>query len=372
MKKEIHISGEIGYNYTLETLNGALNALDSEVVELDIYINSGGGSVTEGFAIYDKLMTLPYTVNTIVNGMCGSIATVIFQAGKKGKRRMYKNAEFFVHNPFWMPNYPEAMEAKDLEALAQDLKNAENKIKNFYSEITSKSIEELTPILDRQTTLTANEAIEWGFVDEIVGKEIEAYTRYRLVAYFDKKTINNKMENQKLETELTGINKILAQIKSRLFKNKTAELQDGTVIYFAEDEVSEGVVLYLDEAMVEKVPDADHILSDGSIAVTVDGVITEIKSVEDETEVEALKAEVEALKSQLADKDALVAKQETILNETKNNVEVLASKVKAFENMVVTGKNTKVIGTQANHNSNVEAPKDAMSALKAFRDKKVK
>lgn len=366
MKKEIHISGEIGYNYTLDTLNGALNALDSEVTELDVYINSGGGSVTEGFAIYDKLMTLSYSVNTIVNGMCGSIATVIFQAGKKGKRKMFKNAEFFVHNPFWMPNYPEAMEAKDLEALAQDLKNAENKIKNFYSGITNKSIEELTPILDRQTTLTAEEAIEWGFVDEIVGKEIEAYTRYKLVAYFDKKTINNKMENQELKTELTGIKAILAKLTKTFFKNKTTELETGEKLYFAEDVVAEGTTLYLDEAMTEIVPDAEHKLVGGVIAVTVDGVVTEMKTVEDTTEVDALKAEIETLKAQIADKDALVAQQETILNETKTNVEVLASKVKTFESMVITGKGATVTGSQANHQSNVEAPK-GMEAYMAWR-----
>lgn len=373
MKKEIHISGDIGTHYTLEKLNSVLVALGSDVTELDVFINSGGGCVTTGFAMYDKLMSLPYTVNTIVNGMCGSIATIIYQAGKKGKRKMFKNAEFFVHNPSWQPMYPQPMEAKELQYLAEDLKNAENKIKNFYSEITGKSVNDITPILDRQTTLTANEAIEWGFVDEIVGVEVEAYTRYKLVAYFDsQKTINNKMENQKVQEELTGIKGILAKLTKAFFKNKTTELESGEKLYFAEDVVAEGTVLYLDEAMTEKVVDAEHVLVGGVIAVTVDGVVTELKSVEDTTEVDALKAEVEILKAQLADKDAIVAEKETLLNETKTNIEVLASKVKKFEAMIVTGKGANPTGSQANPNQNVEAPKDSMTALKAFRDSKKK
>ena len=111
----LYINGYIGQqgffdeaSFDLTTLNNFLDQ-HQDIEELNVFINSGGGSVTEGFAIHDRLMSLPFTVNTIVNGMCGSIATVIFQAGKKGKRKMYANSEFFVHNPFWMPDAPNAM-----------------------------------------------------------------------------------------------------------------------------------------------------------------------------------------------------------------------------------------------------------------------
>jgi len=185
--EKIYINGYIGEagffddasnSFSLNNLNTTLDAI-GEVDELNVYINSGGGSVTEGFAIYDRLSTLPCTVNTIVNGMCGSIATVIYQAGKKGKRKMYANSEFFVHNPFWQPSAPDPMEAKDLALLQQDLQNAENKIKLFYVGVTGKTVDELTPLLDRQTTMSANEAIEFGFADEIVETNITAFTKYR-------------------------------------------------------------------------------------------------------------------------------------------------------------------------------------------------
>jgi ATP-dependent Clp endopeptidase proteolytic subunit ClpP len=380
VKSKIYIDGNIGEagfydgvkSFSLADLNQNLNEL-SGATELDVYINSGGGSVTEGFAIYDRLMQFDGVVNTIVNGMCASIATVIFQAGKKGKRKMYENSEFFVHNPFWMPTAPEAMEAKDLALLHEDLKKAENRIKTFYSTITGKGVDELTPILDRQTTLTADEAIQLGFVDEKVNTQIAAFTKYKIAAYLNNN--NNKM-NTEIKNELQGINKFLAKIKSKLFKNAMAETSEGVSVYYDGETLDVGVKLYTDEDMITPAPDGKHTVGE-KVYVVADGVVTEVLDVEAEAnkekELEATKAKVAELEAALSAKDAIINEKETVLNETKTEITALASKIKSFENLVATGKDFKAEGNQTNGKPNVTAePKTALEKVMAHRQSKIK
>jgi len=181
---DIYIDGYIGKGdffsegFSLKSLREQVNANQGDNV-INLYINSGGGDVTEGFAIYDYLVSLSersgFAINTIGEGIVGSIATVIFQAGKNGKRKIHANSEFFIHNPYWTPQSPEPMEAKDAQALAENLKKAEEKILNFYVQHTAgKSKEDIKEKMNMQTSFSANEAMEWGFVDEVIGTPIES------------------------------------------------------------------------------------------------------------------------------------------------------------------------------------------------------
>lgn len=357
MKTEkIYINGYIGEagffddvsnSFSLTNLNAELDRI-GKVDELNVYINSGGGSVTEGFAIYDRLMALDCTVNTIVNGMCGSIATVIFQAGRKGKRMMFENSEFFVHNPFWQPSSPTPMEAKDLALLQEDLQNAENKIKSFYATVTGKSEDELTPLLNRQTTLSATEAIDLGFADEVYKTQISAYTKYRLVAYLnnDKKT---EMENKELKAELGTIKSFMAKVVKALFKNAYTETTDGTKIYFEGTAVQKDVAVFADEAMTTPLADGDYTL-DSIIITVVGGVITEVTDPQANQTPDALaeaQKEIADLKAKLAEKDSVVAEKETLINETKTEIVALVKKVNDFEALLVTGKNFEANGGQS-------------------------
>ena len=373
----LYINGYIGQagffddaSFDLTKLNAFIDE-NNGIEELNVFINSGGGSVTEGFAIHDRLMALPYTVNTIVNGMCGSIATVIFQAGKKGKRKMYANSEFFVHNPFWMPDYPEAMEAKDLEALTEDLKRAENKIVNFYSTITGKSAEDLKPILDRQTTLTADEAIELGFADEIMGGEIKAFTKYKIAAYLN---TNNKTitmaDATEIKAELGLIKTFLATIKSKIFKAAMTETVDGKVIHFDGSTLTEGVAVFEDETMLTPLADGDYVIDVATYTV-VGGIVTSVKEVEvEDAKLKEANATIEDLKAQLAAKDAIANEKETLVNETKEEIVALATKVKSFEAMLVTGGNFKADAGQNNKGKTDEPKLSAMEQVAKKRAEK--
>jgi len=373
----LYINGYIGQagffddaSFDLKSLNAFIDE-NNGIEELNVFINSGGGSVTEGFAIHDRLMALPYTVNTIVNGMCGSIATVIFQAGKKGKRKMYANSEFFVHNPFWMPDAPNAMEAKDLEALTEDLKRAENKIVNFYSTITGKSTEDLKPILDRQTTLTADEAIELGFADEIMGGEIKAFTKYKIAAYLN---TNNKTitmaDATEIKAELGLIKTFLATIKSKIFKAAMTETVDGKVIHFDGSTLTEGVAVFEDETMLTPLADGDYVIDVATYTV-VGGIVTSVKEVEvEDAKLKEANATIEDLKAQLAAKDAIVNEKETLVNETKEEIVALATKVKSFEAMLVTGGNFKADAGQNNKGKTDEPKLSAMEVVAKKRAEK--
>ena len=354
MAKDIYIDGYIGQGdfftegVSLKSIREQVEGQDIDV--LNVYINSGGGSVTEGFAIYDRLSALPCTVNTIVNGMCGSIATVIYQAGKKGKRKMYANSEFFVHNPFWQPSAPDPMEAKDLALLQQDLQNAENKIKLFYVGVTGKTVDELTPLLDRQTTMSANEAIEFGFADEIVETNITAFTKYRLVAYINNNNKTTEMDNKEIKAEIGGIKGLLNKISKALFKNAYTETVDGMKIYFEGTMVMQDTPVFSDEAMSTPLPDGDYTL-DSMVITVVGGVVTvvsEVQPAEGNTDLANANAKIAELEAKLAEKDALVAEKEGVINATQNDIVALAKKVKSFEATFVTGQNFQANGGQSN------------------------
>ncbi len=375
MKATLYINGTIaqGSDYFGGETFGLYNLVEflannKDAKELDVYINSGGGSVNEGFAIYDRLMAFNGTVNTIVNGMCGSIATVIFQAGKKGKRSMYANSEFFVHNPYWQPSAPEPMEAKDLELLSEDLKKAENKIKNFYSEITGKSVDELTPILDRQTTLSTTEAIAFGFVDEVYTSQIEAFTKYKLVAFLNP---NNKTTmNTEIKDELSGLKAFMAKIAKKLFKNAMRETVDGVAIHYDGDLLQVDTAVFTDEAMATPLADGTYVL-DGDIQITVaNGIVTALSEVESKKTIEEeLAAKVTELEAKLAEQTQTIEAKEA------ENVEIVAmfkdltAKVTKFEAMVVTGNKPEVKGEQHNGKEVSTAP---MTAMEKFAEMKRK
>jgi ATP-dependent Clp protease protease subunit len=371
VESKIYIDGYIGNesgSFSLADLNRKLDTL-SNATEIDVYINSGGGSVTEGFAIYDRLMAFNGVVNTIVNGMCGSIATVIFQAGKKGKRKMYVNAEFFVHNPIWIPQAPEAMEAKDIASLHEDLIAAENRIKGFYANITGKGIDELTPMLDRQTTLLVDEAIAWGFVDEKVSTEIKAYTKYQIAAYLNhntKKTEMSQVITDEIKNEFTGLKSFLNKLTKKLFKNMKVTTDEGVDVYYDADTVDVGTSLYIDEAMTEKAPDGKHTISE-KVYVTVDGVVTEVLEVEAVEDVAALKAEIEKMKGELTAKDAVVNEKENLIIEAKKSINEFSAKVATFEKMIVTGAGEDFKGTQFQGKQDATTELSAMEQVVALR-----
>lgn len=352
-KGKIFIEGVIGRDYTPAMLDAQIDNL-GDIDVLDVYINSGGGYTVDGYGIHDRLASLPYTVNTIANGMVASIATVIFQApktqNKGGKRMLYKNSEPFIHNPHWQPDEnSNPIESKDARDLFDSLVKEEAKLNSFYSSVTSIESDKIQSIMNDAKTLTPQDFIELGFADEIIATNIQAFTKYRLVAYINNNNKQTEMDNKEIKAEIGGIKGLLNKISKALFKNAYTETLDGMKIYFEGTMVMKDTPVFEDEAMTIPLKDGTYTLDSITLTVT-GGIVTALEEVlaqqtpDPLTEANAKIAELEA---QLAEKTSLVAEKETVLNETKDEFLALAKKVEKFEATFVTGQNFQANGGQS-------------------------
>jgi len=153
--------------------------LDSlgDIKTLNVYINSGGGDVFAGQAIYSMLKRHSATVNVYVDGLAASIASIIAMAGDSVK--MPKNAMLMVHNPwsFGMGN------ANDFRKLADDLDKVRESMISVYEDKTGMEKESIVELMDAETWMTAEEAVEFGFADEIEEeKQVAASLNNRIFA----------------------------------------------------------------------------------------------------------------------------------------------------------------------------------------------
>ncbi|HFQ1387749.1 ATP-dependent Clp endopeptidase proteolytic subunit ClpP [Staphylococcus aureus] len=140
-----------------------LQAQDSEK-DIYLYINSPGGSVTAGFAIYDTIQHIKPDVQTICIGMAASMGSFLLAAGAKGKRFALPNAEVMIHQPLGGAQG----QATEIEIAANHILKTREKLNRILSERTGQSIEKIQKDTDRDNFLTAEEAKEYGLIDEVM------------------------------------------------------------------------------------------------------------------------------------------------------------------------------------------------------------
>ncbi|EOB8085480.1 TPA: ATP-dependent Clp endopeptidase proteolytic subunit ClpP [Staphylococcus aureus] len=143
-----------------------LQAQDSEK-DIYLYINSPGGSVTAGFAIYDTIQHIKPDVQTICIGMTASMGSFLLAAGAKGKRFALPNAEVMIHQPLGGAQG----QATEIEIAANHILKTREKLNRILSERTGQSIEKIQKDTDRDNFLTAEEAKEYGLIDEVMVPE---------------------------------------------------------------------------------------------------------------------------------------------------------------------------------------------------------
>ncbi|WP_086099008.1 ATP-dependent Clp endopeptidase proteolytic subunit ClpP [Staphylococcus aureus] len=143
-----------------------LQAQDSEK-DIYLYINSPGGSVTAGFAIYDTIQHIKPDVQTICIGMAASMGSFLLAAGAKGKRFALPNAEVMIHQPLGGAQG----QATEIEIAANHILKTREKLNRILSERTDQSIEKIQKDTDRDNFLTAEEAKEYGLIDEVMVPE---------------------------------------------------------------------------------------------------------------------------------------------------------------------------------------------------------
>ncbi len=136
--------------------------------DIDMYINSPGGSVTAGLAIYDTMQTIKPDVATLCAGMAASMASILLTGGAQGKRFVLPYAKILIHQP-WVQQV--GGQATDIEIHARDLIATRRALAGIYEETTKKPIDQILKDIERDFYMTAQEALDYGIVDTIIKKD---------------------------------------------------------------------------------------------------------------------------------------------------------------------------------------------------------
>lgn len=161
----IFISDEIN-DVTASLVVAQLLFLEAEDPDKDIqlYINSPGGSITSGFAIYDTMQYIKPDVSTICIGMAASMGAFLLAAGAKGKRFALPNAEIMIHQPLGGARG----QAEDIKIQAERILKARDQINKILSDRTGQPLDKIAKDTDRDNFMTSEEAKEYGIIDEVI------------------------------------------------------------------------------------------------------------------------------------------------------------------------------------------------------------
>lgn len=306
----INVIGSIGADQPV-SLRSVMEQVTTlgEVDSYIVNINSGGGEVTEGFAIYQYLTTLDKPITTRGIGLVGSIATVIFLAGDN--RELYNNTQFLIHNPW---TFGEG-DADALTKKAEELRSIENQLLDFYVNMTGGERETLQDLMREDKLITSDVAHELKFATSVL-PSVKAYA-----------TINIKNKNNVMKK----IGKIFkdafnALKENGVILNETVMTTDGMEleVTMAGDMIAVGDTVMVEGANANGV----YTLADGSTITVVDGTITEMEkpsasvenSIMDVKKVE-LQKQIEELTAQIT---ALQTENETLKGEQSQMIEEVA------------------------------------------------
>ena len=166
LKERIIFLGEEVNDVTAGLVVSQLLFLESEDPDKDInlYINSPGGSVTAGMAIYDTMQYVKCDVSTMCMGMAASMGAFLLSGGTKGKRFALPNAEIMIHQP----SGGAQGQATEIEIAAEHILRTKKKLNTILSENTGQPYETIVKDTERDNWLTAQEALEYGLIDKVM------------------------------------------------------------------------------------------------------------------------------------------------------------------------------------------------------------
>ena len=135
--------------------------------DISLYVNSPGGSVSAGLAIYDIMQFVKCDVSTVCTGMAASMGALLLAAGAKGKRYILPNSRVLIHQPL-IAGHGIQGQASDIEIHAKEMIKTKQRLTEILSHHTGQSIDVLTKATDRDNYMSAEEAKKFGIVDEVV------------------------------------------------------------------------------------------------------------------------------------------------------------------------------------------------------------
>jgi ATP-dependent Clp protease protease subunit len=163
----IILNGEVNSNMA-SVITAQLLYLESKDPDRDIhlYINSPGGSVTDGMAIYDTMQYIKCDVSTICMGMAASMGAFLLSSGAKGKRYCLPNAEVMIHQPLGGAQG----QATEIEIAARHILHTREKLNAILAKNCDKPVDEVAAATERDNWLTAEKALEFGLIDAVMDK----------------------------------------------------------------------------------------------------------------------------------------------------------------------------------------------------------
>lgn len=240
---------------------------------IEMLIHSRGGSVSEGWAIIDKLRATGKTISATIDGTCASMAVTLYLAASI--RKAHEHAVIHIHNPY-IPGESlmcEKLNASTLAGMATDMSAESDKMAAWYAERTGTDIATIKAIMDEDRDMTMDEAVALGFVQEVLPPVSASIEKTKPNNIMNDK--QNKMGVLSALANFLGIKVALEEDKAQALVLTTNEGTELTVERNDGEDIEVG-----DKAS----PDGEHTLEDGTVVVVADGVITEIRSVEDTPE----------------------------------------------------------------------------------------
>lgn len=297
-------------------------AEDDDTIELRLHCE--GGSVTEGWAIVDKLRASGKKITATVEGVCASMATVVLLAASE--RKAYPHASLLIHEPY-IPEYTlaKAYRAEDLQKLADSLNAETQKMLDFYVERTGASRAELEALMQEDKLVDMERAKELGFISEILPALSARSRTAKAQAKWNNnhQNFNNMAENKKKIAEVfaaLGEALGLSQPKAVAY---TLTTESGDTITIDKPEGEDPAVG--DTAS----PNGEHKMPDGTTIVVEKGVITKINPAEEQGE------ETPEENEELAQANARIAELEAELANAKAEAQSAKAQAKTKEEMEI-------------------------------------
>lgn len=377
---------------------------DDDTIDMRIFCN--GGSVVEGWAIYDRLRQSGKKISCTVEGKAASMATIIMLAAPKESRKAYENAAFLLHNP-WVPGWclGDQLNAKDLKNQGEEMQMWQDKMVDAYVERCGCDREEIQALMDKDIFISTSEALRLGLISSTVAPISASVSKRNIEQFINSKQQNPKAMEKKTEVKASLLDKILAKLGVKTLEEaeqaveepqakvepKAMELNtaDGQTLTV---EREEGDPQVGDKAS----PDGTFEMPDGKTIVVEDGVITDIQTADDTDNdggeggeggsasstdndtVAKLQQQVAALKQQLNDTKAQLAGAQK-LAKSKEDMRILnAVKMAGGAEKVLAGYSShyqpaqrQPSGKGAGEQVDVKADAKTISEkVKAFRSKK--
>ena len=263
---------------------------NDDTIDMRIFCN--GGSVVEGWAIYDRLRQSGKKITCTVEGKAASMATIIMLAAPKESRKAYENAAFLLHNP-WVPGWclGEQLNAKDLKNQSEEMQMWQDKMVDAYVERCGCDREEIQALMDKDIFISTSEALRLGLISSTVAPISASASKRNIENFINSKQQNPKAMEKKTEVKASLLDKILAKLGVKSLEEAeqaVAEPQAKVEPKAMELNTADGQTLTVereegDPQVGDKAsPDGTFEMPDGKTIVVEDGVITDIQTADDE------------------------------------------------------------------------------------------